>query len=476
MQKAFDTLLQTVVTAESAAINSDNETFRYECLHCGEEVFLAAQDSVYKATHFRHRSGNNDKDCDFYLSQFGTIQSSYNRRNQQERVEFYYNNQTKCFYVGFNFSEEEISGYENAGIALEIRDNRNAKPFCITNIDHTTFSGGVPERFALDKYAIPYYISNTLNNKKREYYVFHSDSPSFFKILSNNPDDMNYNAKLIKSKSIYTGVRYFIAWTEKNTAQIKLKGLPDVIDEEELSFKTLGGITVWGLVVTFRKNNALLDGLLHDWGFNLESAESVSLLWPPAYENNEKLVVSSSQLYLYSSFKFQGLGNINTTDKCITEISDAVTKISLHNPIHILKKNAEMEIKKEPLSTVIRTIEVQKEHNICFEVPKENAFFLFSEFGTDKLSEGQKVFLTPSSRILEYAGNSLIRIILFSEPSEPDIEKRFFEIMSNYWITKDYRDITVESLPQSIIDYLTICKGTMRINKAVEQLIKGEEK
>ena len=88
MQKAFDTLLQTVVTAESAAINSDNETFRYECLHCGEEVFLAAQDSVYKATHFRHRSGNNDKDCDFYLSQFGTIQSSYNRRNKQERVEF----------------------------------------------------------------------------------------------------------------------------------------------------------------------------------------------------------------------------------------------------------------------------------------------------------------------------------------------------------------------------------------------------
>ena len=64
MQTAFDTLLKIVVTAENAAENGDNETFRYECLCCGEEVFLAAQDSIYKATHFRHKNRNNDKDCE----------------------------------------------------------------------------------------------------------------------------------------------------------------------------------------------------------------------------------------------------------------------------------------------------------------------------------------------------------------------------------------------------------------------------
>ncbi len=181
MHKAFDTLLQTVVTAESAATNSDNEAFRYECLNCGEEVFLAAQDSIYKETHFRHKSRNNGKDCDFYLGQFGTLQSSYNHRNKQERVEFYYNNQTKCFYVSFNFSEEEISEYENAGVSLEIRDNRTAKPFCTTNIDHSTFSDGVPERFILDKYAIPYYISNTLNNKSVNTMCFILIHPLFSK-------------------------------------------------------------------------------------------------------------------------------------------------------------------------------------------------------------------------------------------------------------------------------------------------------
>lgn len=115
MQTAFDTLLQTVVTADSAAVNGDNEAFRYECLCCGEEVFLAAQDSIYKATHFKHRRGNNDKDCELYLGQYGIIQVSYNRKNKQERVEFYYNNTTKCFIVSFNFSEDEISEYEKAG-------------------------------------------------------------------------------------------------------------------------------------------------------------------------------------------------------------------------------------------------------------------------------------------------------------------------------------------------------------------------
>lgn len=98
MLSAFDTLLQTVVSANIAAANSDNEAFRYECLCCGEEVFLAAQDSIYKATHFRHRSGNNDKDCELYLGQYGLVPTSPSSRNKRtERVEFYYQNLHKAF-------------------------------------------------------------------------------------------------------------------------------------------------------------------------------------------------------------------------------------------------------------------------------------------------------------------------------------------------------------------------------------------
>ncbi len=474
MHTAFDTLLQTVVTAEKAAVNGDNEAFRYECLCCGEEVFLAAQDSIYKATHFRHKSGNNDKDCELYLGQYGTIPSSYSRRNKQERVEFYYDNKTKCFSISFTFSEEEISEYEKAGAILEIRESRNSPPFFYTQIDPLVFSEGKPGKFILDKKATPYYISNTLNNKKREYYVFNCDSPSFFKILSSDPDDECFSAKWIRSKSIYTGVRYFISWPGRNTAQIKLKNIPDVRVEKETQFTTLGRTTVWGMVVSFKDKNPLLDSILSEWGYNLDASENVSLLWPPAYEKNEKLFVTSAKLYLYSTFKFQGLGNINTTDKCISKISDSITMVFMYDPIHILKKNAELEVYNEPLAPEIQILRASIEETGVFCVPKGNSFFLFSELGTNRLSAGQKIFLTPSTFICEYAGNTLIRLIKLSNHVESDIETKFYEIMSNYWITKEYQETIAGIFPQSIKDYLERCKSTGRINVAVEQLVKGD--
>ena len=124
MLRAFDTLLQTAVSANAAAANSDNEAFRYECLCCGEEVYLAAQDSVYKATHFRHKSGNNDKDCELYLGQYGIVPTSPSTRNKrQDRAEFYYQIRTRHLHE-FRFSDAEITAYESAGSCIEVRSSR----------------------------------------------------------------------------------------------------------------------------------------------------------------------------------------------------------------------------------------------------------------------------------------------------------------------------------------------------------------
>lgn len=181
MLRAFDTLLQTAVSANAAAANSDNEAFRYECLCCGEEVFLAAQDSVHKATHFRHRSGNNDKDCELYLGQYGVSPSSHLKRNKkQDRVEFYYHNIHKSFYVSFRFSEAEIVAYESLGVCLEVRASRSLRPFLSQEINHTNFHDDSPEKYMLEMYASPYYISNTQNNIKREYSLFGTTGPTFF--------------------------------------------------------------------------------------------------------------------------------------------------------------------------------------------------------------------------------------------------------------------------------------------------------
>ena len=58
MNKAFDVIFQTEVDAETIAKtlhNSEVERFRYQCMCCGEEVYLAAAYSTEKAPHFRHR-------------------------------------------------------------------------------------------------------------------------------------------------------------------------------------------------------------------------------------------------------------------------------------------------------------------------------------------------------------------------------------------------------------------------------------
>ena len=88
MYRAYDTMLQVPVSAHEAARNGD-EYYRYECLRCGEEVYIAAAYSHYQSTHFRHRRGNNNKSCKKYMGQIGLHSNSIHRRKSCfERADF----------------------------------------------------------------------------------------------------------------------------------------------------------------------------------------------------------------------------------------------------------------------------------------------------------------------------------------------------------------------------------------------------
>ena len=114
---AYDTFLQTIVKADLAAQNGADEPYRYECACCGEEVFVAAKYSKSMITHFRHRSGNNDVECENYLGKYGLLSANYDsRKKQREKAEFYYNSITKCFYIGIKFSESELNQYESEDV------------------------------------------------------------------------------------------------------------------------------------------------------------------------------------------------------------------------------------------------------------------------------------------------------------------------------------------------------------------------
>lgn len=469
MLRAYDTLLQTAVSANAAAANSDNETFRYECLCCGEEVFLAAQDSVYKATHFRHRSGNNDKDCELYLGQYGTVPTSPSTKSKkQDRVEFYYQNTHKAFYVSFRFSDEEISAYESSGACLEVRSSRTLQPFLTQRINHTNFHDDSPEIYMLEMYAAPYFISNTLNNIKREYSLFGITGPTFFKIQG---EDADFTAKYIKSKSLYTNVKYFIAWPGQNTAQIRLSKVPGVKIDELLQFKTMNNYTVWTLVATFIDKSPQLDTLLQTWGYDLSTSEELTLLWPPAYERDEMLHVSTDKVYIYSSFALQSFGNTNMPSRAIHEADDNITKIEIDEKLRILKKNAEMSVViMNPASDWI-------EHNIKYViaekyvVPEAGSFYRFSSYGVEKLSAGQTIFLTETSKVVECCGNYICTVISLSKEETP-LSQRMLDALSYYWVSIPFEEEIDDHYPEIVSKYLHESKSKGHINKAVLTLLE----
>ena len=119
MREAYDTFLQEVVEA-TAVENASDEYYRYVCIHCGETVRIAAKYSYSMVAHFRHCHGNNDVECEEYLGKYGTTERR--RYYRKDKVEFYYDDHTKCFYFGIKYDEAEIARCEAEGIKLKINE------------------------------------------------------------------------------------------------------------------------------------------------------------------------------------------------------------------------------------------------------------------------------------------------------------------------------------------------------------------
>lgn len=97
------------------------ERFRYQCLCCGEEVYLAAADSSERSPHFRHRKGNNDTECERYLGQLDTVEHfALLRKHKQGHIEFYFNRDRMTFEICAFFTEEELQAYEKENDRLMV--------------------------------------------------------------------------------------------------------------------------------------------------------------------------------------------------------------------------------------------------------------------------------------------------------------------------------------------------------------------
>lgn len=473
MRKAYDTILQSEVSAELAAQNGGFEPYRYECACCGEEVFVAAPYSTRMVAHFRHRSGNNDVECENYLGQYGAISTdSSSRRNNRERVEFYYDSASKTFNLALRFSESEIHGYEQRYVDFEIRAKDSDTPFRVLKINSMNFSPDVPTLIPLDNFSFSYYLSNTLSGVKRKYdFQNHDKIPTFFKISGNDND---FKAKLVRSNVLYTNTQYFVTLQSQYSVPREIQFSKDIEVEQTFRFETMKR-NFRGFVLSITSKTPSIDCLLKSWGYKLETSETLTLLWPPAHTIDEVSIITSGYAFIFSTFELQAHGNINVYSEEIMKLSHGIAKVKVKPKTKIFKKNAEIVIDKVVIPVdCYSVITPSKRFVSTFTVPDDGAYYLFNHSGVSPLTNGQVVFLTPNSSIVRYVFNNPVAYIYPCLQKELTGKELLEDILAHYKRMEafDLNRFSTLLLNETASKYINKCKITGSISPVVIRFIK----
>jgi len=473
MRKAYDTILQSEVSADLAAKSGGFEPYRYECACCGEEVYVAAAYSTSMVPHFRHRSGNNDVECENYLGQYGAISiESRSRKSNRERVEFYFEKSNKTFSLGLRFSGDEINAYEQHNVVFELRLSAAEQAFFTLLINNTNFAPDAPTLIPINKFSFSYFLSNTLNGTKRKYDFFKSgNTPIFFKLQGNDSD---YKAKLIRSAVLYTNVPYFVVFQSQYSVPQEVRFSDEIHVNETFRFETMGRKFL-GKVLTIKNKTAQIDALLLSWGYQLEASETLTLLWPPAALVDDVLVIDSGYAFLYSSFELQAHGNINVHSEDIYRVTNEVSKVSVKPKTKVFKKNAEIIIDKgEQHSYGLDEIFSTESSASTYTVPDDSIYFLFNRSGVKRLSKGQSVSLTPQGEIRRYYYGYPTYRIYYLQQEELTGELLLDDILSHYRRTEAFDKSVFSScaLSKTASQYIRKCEASGLINTVAKQFIE----
>lgn len=475
MRKAYDTFLQSEVSADLAAKSGGLEPYRYECAHCGEEVRLAAVGSISMVSHFRHRSGNSDIECEHYLGQYGAINTdAHSRKSKSERAEFYFDSMTKMFFLGIRFSDEEITSYEKLDATFELRTATQALPVCSMRINNINFDPNTQTMIPIESFSYNYFLSNTLSNIKRKYNVFKKSSnnaPTFFKIQTN---DSNYRAKLVRSSVLYTDISYFMVFQRTYWSALDSSMPSEIVIDSSFNFETMGR-RFSGKDVTIKTKTAQIDALINSWGYQLEASETLTLLWPPASIAEDTTLINSNYAHIYSTFQLQAHGNINAHSEDIESVSNGITRVSINSQIKIYKKNTELVIDHCSLPTKeFDVVPISKESANKYVVPDDNPCFLFNRSGVVPLSKGMTIYLTPKSEIRNYLSGYYSGCIV-PEPHFVKSGKDLLRDIITYYkrmeqLKNDEFDLL--ELSQTALQYIEDCKKVRKINSAARRFIK----
>lgn len=472
MDKAYDSILECVVDARRLAktVSYKEATyFRYKCLYCGEEVSLAAANSILQIPHFRHRKGNNDKACEEYLGQAGAIEKYLSVRNRsQNHVSFFFNTDRNVFEFGFILQSEEFEELKSRQAVLEVKRSLFEDAFLRIPINNTSFVANVPHYFTVSEYSTCYFV----NIFGRAYSINHrievKNKLLFFKSrLYDN------RAKKVSSNRLYTDTRYVVISEEKKCIN-KLISFAHVECLTKVNEFITMGKRFFYVTITVSRAHFDLNFFLSNYHFHIETSETLNVLWPPLFRNDSNYICESEKVFVQSSFPL--VSHSNTNALSITgDRSLGITQLKVDNKIIIKEKNVDLVlIKSEIQQLEVLDSEVQLLMHSNWEVAGDMDYFILDREGYRKLIIGEKVYLLDDDRIFGYKNNHLKCIVSSKSNSRPTAEIIIADILKYHPQSEIYNhnDFSDGLFCKAVSNYLEACSKNGRINTIVKKYIK----
>ena len=477
MDKAFDTVLQSEVDATVIAKTSNRlweDRFRYQCLCCGEEVYLVAVDSIHLHPYFKHRIGNNDTECERYLGQLSAVeQYVLLRKQQKEHIEFCFNRDRMTFEICASFTEEELKAYEEENSRMMVSSKYYTDPFLSIPLNDGAFIPGGKSYFTITEFSNGYLVSfnSGVNYCTYQDVMRAQEKINIFRVRM---QDEHYRHQT--SSILYTDTEYIGISENEETLQ-ELASLAYIISEEELFSFTTENREFYGLQFSIKRPEFSIQHFFQKHDYQIETSETFSILWPPVYTRDSRSICARDMVYVHSSFELIPYENINVDDIFANEINGDVLKLHIDDDVIINEKNIDKCIQKErELGTKTVLEEPVKTYSDRYVVPEQYDYFLFDQNGCTRLIQGSNVYLSESDRIVGYK-NGHLKALVCACPNEKIDKRQLINDMLKYhpqsemFEPDNFMDITTD---ETVLSYLDTCYKSGRINTVVKRYIKEE--
>jgi hypothetical protein len=475
MDKAFDSVLQSEVDATAIAKTSYRfwkNRRRYQCLCCGEEVYLAAVESNERSPHFKHRKGNNDTECERYLGQPGAVeQYVLLRKRKQKNIEFYFNRDRMTFEICASFTEEELQAYEKENSRMTVSSKYYTEPFLDIPINKGAFIPGGKSYFTITEFSTEYIVSFNSGVNRCNYpdVMRNTEKINIFRVSMQDEHCRRQISSLIYTNTEYIGI------SENEAALQELASLDSVISEESpFSFATENKV-FYGLNFSVKRAEFSSLHFFRKHDYQIETSESFDILWPPVYTKDSRFICTGDTVYVHSSFELIPHGNMSVVDTCSKKISMNVLKLHIDDEVIIYEKNIDICIQKEmggEMETVTEKPVII--YSDRYTVSRQYDYFLFDQNGCTRLTPGAIIYLSESDRIVGYK-NGHIKAFVCAHPKEkPDTRQLINDILkyhpqSEAFDPDHFMDITTD---ETVLVYLENCYRSGRINTVVKRYIK----